>query len=133
MTRLWVKRVGNALYADGDESLAAMELLPFEKPIQADLKQPVSAKFKRLYFGICSRIGKGIGKDTDWVSEALKVETERYQVFRYGGKSHVVLASISKMDAPTFKAYFEDALQVVYGRWNIPPESIADILAEGRE
>ena len=50
MTRLWVKRVNNSLYPDGDELLAAMELLPFDKPLQADLRQPKSPKFARLYW-----------------------------------------------------------------------------------
>lgn len=128
MTRLWVKRVNNSLYPDGDDALAAMELLPFDKPLQADLKQPKSQKFSRLYWSICARLASGLGKDRKWVSDALKVETERFSVFRYGARDHFVLHSTSDMEADQFKVYFEDALQIIYGRWGIDPSSIADLL-----
>lgn len=133
MTRLWVKRVGNALYGDGDEALAAMELLPFDKPLQADLRQPRNSKFSKLYWVICQRIGVGIGKDRQWVSDAFKVETGFCQVFNYGGKPHLVLKSTANLDEVAFKAYFESCVQIAYDRWGVDPASIADILEPGRE
>ena len=126
--RIWVRRVGNALFPDGDEANMELEKLPMDKPLQADLKQPRNPKFARLYWVLCTRIGQGIGKDRHWVSDAFKVEIGFCQVFNYGGKSHLVLKSTTDLDEVAFKEYFEECVQIAYNRWNVPPESIADLL-----
>lgn len=131
--RLWVKRVNNSLYPDGDDALAAMELLPFDKSLQADIKQPRNPRFSRLYWVLCQRIGQGIGKDRQWVSDAFKVEIGFCSVFSYGGKSHLVLKSTTDLDEVAFKEYFESCVACAYERWHVDPSSIKDILDPGKE
>lgn len=127
--KLWFRRVGHGLFPDGDEALSEFEKLPIDKPLEADLKQAKNPRFRRLYWVLCTRIGIGIGQSRKWVSDAFKVEAELYTIFKYGGRTHIVLGSTSDMDEPAFKEYFERCVQIAYSRWDVDPASVADILA----
>ena len=127
-----VKRIGNSLWPDGTEANAEFEKLPQDKEMMAEVTQPRSGPFHRLFFKLCQRIGAGIGKDTAWVMDAFKTATGHYDIFRYGGKEHLVLRSIAfhKMDGIAFKQFFERCVQVAYEEWRIDPASVADLLAK---
>jgi hypothetical protein len=128
--QLWLKRVGNALYPDGDESIVALENLPFDKALKAEITQPRNLQHHKLFFALCARIGKGIGKETEWVEKAFKAELGHVDIFNYGGKPHLALRSIAfhKMDQIAFNSFFNECVQVAYDQWHIDPASIADLL-----
>lgn len=128
--KLFVRRVGHALFPDGDASVAEFENLPQDKPLQADVTQPRNIKFHRLYFALCKRIGSGIGKDTDWVDRAFRTATGHYDIFRYGGEEKFVLRSIAfhKLDEIGFREFFNQCCEVAYTEWKIDPASVADLL-----
>lgn len=128
--RLYLRRIGNAFFADGDEANTEMEKLPQNKPLQADITQPRNLNHHRLFWAMCARIGTGIGQPADWVERAFKVEMGLFDVFKYGGRELPVLRSIafSKMDQTEFSEFFERAVAIAYDRWQIPPESLAALL-----
>jgi hypothetical protein len=133
--RFWAIRVGHSLVPADSESLAEFEKLPFEKPLQVEAKQPRNHKHSRLFFKLCSRIGAGIGKSTEWVENAFKVETEHFIHYSYGGKDHIILQSIAfqNMDQIAFREFFERCIQITYERWHIDPASVADLLAPNED
>ena len=130
MATVFLKRIGNALYPDGDASIAAVELLPFERTLKAEVTQPRSLPHHKLFWALCARIGQGIGKSAEWVADAFKVETKNFDIFSYGGKPHVVLRSIAfhKMDQIQFTAFFNECVQIAYREWKIDPADISDLL-----
>lgn len=128
--KFWAVRVGNALVPDGDGSLAEFEKLPFGKPLQTEVTQPRNSAHSRLYWKLCQRIGSGIGKPAEWVSDAFKVETGHYDQFDYGGRQHIVLRSIAfhKFDQIQFREFFESCIKIMYENWKIDTASVADLL-----
>ena len=124
-----VKR-GKGLEPYGDESIVEFANLPFEKPLQVDVAQPRNSGHHRLFWALCARIGRGIGKDAEWVERAFKVETGHYDIYKYGGKESLVLRSISfgKMDQIAFREFFEKCVEIMYRVWKIDPASVADLL-----
>lgn len=136
MAVIFVKRVGSALLPDGDESIATLDKLPFDRLLKAEVTEPRNIRFHNLFFKLCSRIGSGIGRDAAWVANALKIETGWTDVFEYGGKVHIVPRSIAfhKMDNLQFKEWFEQCVDVIYRVWGVDPASVADLLVpEGEE
>lgn len=128
--RFFAKRIGDALVPDGEVSFQEFDFLPMGKVLRIDAVQSRHIGFHRLYFALCARIGKGIGKPAEWVSNAFKVETGHYTVFHYGGKDVLQLDSIAfdKMDQVAFRTFFEECVQIAYRVWKIDPKSIADLL-----
>lgn len=128
--RLWCIKRGKGLEPYGDESVTEFAHLPFEKPLQVDVAQPRNSGHHRLFWALCARIGRGIGKDAEWVERAFKVETGHFDVFRYGKRESLVLRSIAfhKMDQLAFREFFERCVQIMYERWKIDPASVADLL-----
>lgn len=130
MTVLFVQRVGNALHADGDESVAAFADLPFAKKLRAEITQPRNIGLHRLYFALCARIAKGIGETTEFVDRAFRIEAGHVDVFEYGGKAHLVVRSLAfhKFDNLEFKVFWETCLRIMYERWRIDPAAVADLV-----
>jgi hypothetical protein len=133
VTRLFLKRVGNALYPDGDESVEALSHMPFGKTLRGEVDQPRSVKHMRLFFALCSRIAKGIGKPTEFVERAFKIETGHFDHYRLAsGRDVMVLGSIAfhRMDQVAFKEFWERCIQIMYEKWQIDPASVNDLLED---
>lgn len=128
--KFFAKRVGYALVPDGTESQEDFDKIPRGKTLKCEATQPRNLKMHRLFFKLCQRIGAAIGQDTEWVEKAFKVELEHFDVFEYGGKTHMVLRSIAfdKMDQTVFSQWFERCIEIMYRRWKIDPASVADLL-----
>ncbi len=133
--RLWAIRTGKGLEPHGDESIAEFANIPFDKPLQLDIAQPRNSAHHRLFWALCARIGRGIGKDAEWVERAFKVETGHYDIYRFHGKESLVLRSIAfgKMDQLAFREFFERCVQIMYEQWKIDPASVADILVKNED
>jgi hypothetical protein len=133
--KLFVVRRGEALWADGDESLAVLEKLPRDKLLKAEVTQSRNINHHRLFWALCARIGSGIGKDAEWVERAFKIETGHMDTMMYEGKVHVVLRSIafSQMDQIQFREFFESCVDIAYRVWKIDPAAVADLLLPGVE
>lgn len=131
MAVFFVQRVGNSLAPDGDESIAEFADVPFGKTLRCEVKQPRNLSHHKLFWGLCARIGKGIGHDAQWVERAFCVETGHYDIYKFGGKTHLVIRSIAfqKMDQIQFREFFEKCVQIAYSIWKIDPASVADLLA----
>lgn len=131
--KLWLRRVGNALYASNDEAVEIMGRIPANKPLFGDVRVPRSKSFDGLFWTMCARIGEGIGKEADWVKEALMIETGRvHEYTTRTGKVVLIVDSMSHqaMDAVAFKRFFEECLEVIYGKWQIDPKVFADLFKE---
>lgn len=128
--KFWAIKRGMHLEPHGTESIEEFDRLPTHKPLQIDVTQPRNLEHHRLFWALCARIGKGIGKDAEWVERAFKVETGHFDVYTYAGKESMVLRSISfaKMDQIAFREFFEACVQVAYRVWRIDPASVADLL-----
>lgn len=129
--RLWAVKRGKGLEPYGDESVTEFAHLPFEKPLQVDVAQPRNSGHHRLFWALCARIGRGIGKDAEWVERAFKVETGHFDIYRYNNRENIVLRSIAfgKMDEIQFTKFFNDCCEIMYRVWKIDPASVADLLA----
>lgn len=134
--RLWLKRVGNALYPDGDDSVEALSRLPFDKALHGQVDQPRNLKHLRLYWALCARIGKGIGKDEDFVDRAFKIETGHFAHYTLAdGRDCIVLGSIAfhKMtDQTKFDAFWKECMDIMFRIWRIAPESVNDLIEDKR-
>lgn len=131
MTKFWTKRIGSTLCIYDTDSAAEFEHVPWRTPLRTEVTQPRNYEYHKLFFALCSRIARGIGKDTDFVVKALKIETGRYTVFTtLRGREVLQLDSIAfhNMDAIAFKSFFEECVAVIYEKWNIEPASVADLL-----
>jgi hypothetical protein len=128
--RFFGQRIGNGLVPDGADSVEEFERLPFGKVLRIDAVQSRSLAHHRLFFALCHRIGKGIGRPAEWVSDAFKVETKHYHIFEYGSKAVLQLDSIAfdKMDQTAFRTFFEECVQIAYREWRIDPADLADLL-----
>jgi hypothetical protein len=131
LSELYAKRVGNALYPDGDESIVEFGRLPFGKPLRVEVRQPRNVQFHRLYFALCKRIADGIGSTAENVSDVLKVATGHVTIIRtksYGDVKIPKSISFAKMDQTAFSGFFERCVQVIYAEWGIEPNAVADLL-----
>lgn len=124
-------RKGTALFPVGDEFVAEFDELPQDKPLKIEVTQPRKLKFLRLYWSLCARIGKGVGKPSEWIDRAFKIETGHVEVYRYGGKEHLIIGSIAfhnMKDDGVFSQFFNSCVTVAYERWGVDPASVADLL-----
>ena len=131
VTQIWLKRVGNALYPDGDASIDALSLLPFGRPLRGEIDQPRNLKHHKLFFALCARIAKGIGKDAEFVERAFKIETGHFAHYTLAnGRDVVVLGSIAfhKFDQVAFDAFWKECLDIMYRIWRIDPKAVADLI-----
>lgn len=135
MTRLWVKRIGEALVPDGTESVEALSFLPFDRTLRAEVEQPRNLKHHKLFWSLCARIGKGIGKNAEFVERAFKIETGHFSHYTLAdGRDCIVLGSIAfhKMDQIQFDHFWRDCLEIMFRVWKIAPEGVNDLLEDKR-
>lgn len=128
--KFWAVRHGDALFPEGTELNLEFEKVPRDKPLQVEVSQPRNPAHHRLFWALCARIARGIGQTAEWVERAFKVETGHFDIYKYGGKEHMVLRSIAfhNMDQIQFKEFFENCVQIMYRVWKIDPASVADLL-----
>lgn len=133
--KLPMVKISGCLVPDGTEAHIQFDKISLNKRLMAEITQPRNYNHHKLYFALCARIASGIGQTTEWVSDAFKIETGHFTQFSYGGKQHIVLASINfqKMDQIAFSEFFERCCQVAYERWKIDPASVADLLVKNED
>lgn len=131
MTTLFVRRIGNVLVADGDESISALSAIPFGKSLKAEIKQPRNSAFHRLFFAVCKRIGDGVGKDAEQIATVFKLATGHYDVIHsktYGELKIPRSISFAKMEETDFRKFYEKCIVVAFEEWRIEPEALADLI-----
>ena len=131
MTVLYLKRVGNALLPDGDESVSALSAIPFCKSLKAEIKQPRNPAFHRLFFSICRRIGDGVGCSEEQIATVFKLATGHYDIIR--SKRHGELKipksiSFAAMDDTKFREFFDKCIVVAFEEWGIERAALADLI-----
>lgn len=132
MTTLYLKRVGFYLVPDGEESVSALAMLPFNKSFKAEVKQPRNPAFHRLFFAICKRIGDGVGHDAEQIATVFKLATGHYDTIkskRHGELKIPKSISFAQMDQTSFSEFFEKCVLICYDEWGIPADALADLLA----
>lgn len=136
MTILYVRRVGNALFPDGDESICQLAKVPFGKALKAEVKQPRNGAFHRLYFALCNRIADGIGSEAESVSTVFKMATNHVDVIRtksYGDVKVPRSISFAKMDETAFREFFDRCIKVAFEQWGLEATAFADLLDQKTE
>lgn len=131
MAEIFLKRVGNALWPDGDESVCELAKLPFGKPLKAEVKQPRNPRFHRLYFALCHRIANGIGSEAEAVSSVFKFATNHVDVIKtksYGDVKVPKSISFAKLDETSFREFFNRCLVVAFEEWGLDGGAFADLL-----
>jgi hypothetical protein len=132
VTILFLRRVGNSLVPDGDESIVEFVGLPFGKPMRCEVKQPRNGAFHRLYWALCARIAGGIRADAENISDVLKIATGHYTTIRsksYGEIRVPKSISFAAMDNQAFGKFFEECVRVIYAEWGVEPSAVEDLLA----
>lgn len=130
---IWLKRVGNGLFADSDDSAAEFAKLPFGKTLQAVVKQPRNARHARLYWALCHRIGAAIGADAENISDLLKIETGYCTIIhskKYGEIRLPKSISFASMDQSAFHDFFEACVRVIYENWSISRSDVLDAVSD---
>lgn len=128
MSVLWLKRVGNALVPDADDSASQLARLPFGKALRAEVKQPRNTRHHRLYFALCHRIADAVGSTAENVSDLLKIETGHCDIIRskkYGEIRLPKSIAFASMTQDEFSKFFERCVLCVYENWGI---ARADVL-----
>lgn len=131
MTILYLRRIGNALYPDGDESISELLKLPFGKSFRAEVKQPRNVQFHRLYFALCKRIADGVGRDAEEISTIFKFATghvEQVHSRTYGYIKVPRSISFAKLDNAAFTEFFSKCVEVALTEWGIDGADIADLV-----
>lgn len=131
VTVLYVKRVGNTLMPDGDESVAAMASVPFGKSLKAEIKMQRNVAFHRLFFALCKRIGDGVGVDAENIATIFKLATGHYTLVkskRHGELKIPKSISFAKLDNISFTEFVNKCIRVAYEEWGIDPASLEDLL-----
>lgn len=131
MTTLFLRRVGNTLAPDGDESVSELLSLPFGKSFKAEVKLPRNPRFHRLYFALCKRIADGIGRDAEEISTVFKFATghiEQIHSKTYGYIKVPKSISFAKLDETAFRKFFDACVAVALTEWGIEAEALADLL-----
>lgn len=131
MAEIFLKRVGNALWPDGDESVCELAKLHFGKPLKAEVKQPRNPRFHRLYFALCHRIANGIGSEAETVSSVFKFATNHVDIIKtksYGDVKVPKSISFAKLDETSFREFFNRCLVVAFEEWGLDAEAFADLL-----
>jgi len=136
MAELFLKRVGMALWPDGDASVCEFAKLPFGKALKAEVKQPRNPAFHRLYFALCHRIAGGIGSDAETISNVFKFatgHTDSIKTKSYGEVKIPKSISFSKMDGTQFREFFDRCIAVAFTEWGLDAEAFADLLDQKTE
>ncbi len=131
MTVLFLRRVGNALLPDGDESISELLSIPFGKSLKAEVKMPRNPRFHRLYFALCKRIADGVGRDAEEISTVFKFaagHVDQIHSKTYGYIRVPKSISFAKMDEASFRKFFDDCVRVALVEWGIEAASLADLL-----
>lgn len=130
--KLWLTRDGNVLHPADTESLVQFAKIPFDKALQAEMKQPRNPRYHRWFFKICSRISEGVGSDAETIANVFKHATGHVTIVKtksYGDVMFPKSISFAKMDDIKFHEFVERCIACAYTEWGIPPESLADLLA----
>lgn len=133
MTVLWLKRVGNALVPDGDDSAAEFAKIPFAKSMRWEGKAPRNTAHHRLYWGLVHRIAAAIGETAETVSDLLKIETGHCTLIhskKYGEVRLPRSIAFAKMDQSAFSEFFERCVAVIYSQWGIVRSDILDAVGD---
>lgn len=139
MTELWLRKVGTALFPDGDESIAVFDRLPSQKPLHCDVKRPRHLEHHRLYFKLLHRVADYLSDDsitTEVLHILFKLNAGIYTLVQLpNGDLHKHVGSIawSKMNQDAFHTFFEKTVAYIYGPLRIPPGVVADLLVKDRE
>lgn len=131
MTTLWLRRVGNALYPDGDESVAEFSKLPFSKPLRCEVKQPRNGGHHRQFWAVCARIANGTGTASENISDVLKIATGHYTSIRSKSYGEIRLPksiAFHNMDETSFCEFFNRCMTVIFEEWGIDRDAFSDIL-----
>lgn len=134
--KFFVKRVGNVLVADGDDSADAMRELPAGKVLSAEVKQPRNVQFHRLFWALCKRIGDGVGADAEQIATVFKLSTGHYDVVvsKTHGEIRVPKSiSFASLDQQGFSAFFEKCVQTAFLEWGIEPAAVNDLIGPKTE
>lgn len=131
MSILFLRRVGNTLHGEGDESVCELLKLPMNKALRCEVKMPRNPRFHALYFALCARIASGIGSDAETISTVFKYSTGHYDIIR--SKKHGELKvpksiSFAKLDNTSFREFFEKCILVAFTEWSLEPSAFADLL-----
>lgn len=136
MTVLYVRRIGNALFPDGEESICQIAKIPMGKILKAEVKQPRNGAHHRLYFALCNRIADGIGSEADSVSTVFKMATNHVDTIRtksYGDVKVPRSISFAKMDQTAFREFFDLCVKTAFEQWGLEPQAFADLLDQKTE
>lgn len=131
MTALYLRRVGNVLHPDGDESIGELLKLPFGKAMKCEVKQQRNSAFHRLYFALCHRIAEGIGSNSEAISTTFKYATGHYETVKtksYGEVKIPLSISFAKCDNTQFREFFDKCIAVAFTEWGLEPEAFSDLL-----
>lgn len=131
MTTIYLRRVGNALFPEGDEAIAELVKLPFAKSLRGEIKQPRNPAFHRLFWALCSRIANGIGAEPESIASVFKLATGHVETVRtksYGDMKIPKSISFAKLDEIGFRTFFDKCLQVAWLEWHLDPAEFADLL-----
>lgn len=133
MVHLYLRRVGNSLVPDSQESIEQISKFPFGKILRAEVKRDRSGPHHRLFWSMCSRIANAIGSDVDAVSNVLKVATGHCTWIQTKSHGRIPLPnsiSFKSMDQIAFKAFFEKCLDTIYSEWSIERPDILAVVAD---
>lgn len=131
MAEIWMRRVGNALFPDGDESIAELTKLPFGKSMRVTTKLPRNARFHRLYFAVCARIAGGVGQTSENISDVLKIATGHYTTIKSKTHGEIRIPKSIAFQAMTqtdFNDFYERCLVVIFSEWGIERAALSDLI-----
>lgn len=133
---LYLRRIGNALWPDGDEAICELAKLPMGKPLKAEVKQPRNPRFHRLYWALCARIASGVGRDAEEISTVFKFATghvDQIHSKTYGYIKVPRSISFAKLDNQGFREFFDRCVETAFTEWGLEPEAFADLLDQKTE
>lgn len=136
MAEVWLRRVGDSLFPDGDASICEFAKIPFGKPLRAEVKQPRNPAFHRLYFALCHRIAGGIGSDAETISNVFKFATDHIDIVKtksYGEVKITKSISFAKMDNGQFRDFFDRCVSVAFTEWGLDATAFSDLLDQKTE
>lgn len=134
VTKLWLKRVKNALYPDSVEAQEVFERLPQGKALFCEVKQPRSASHNRLYWALLHRVAKWLDQenvDADVLHEFYKLKAGLVVIWKTpSGEIRTEPASTAfhRLDQVKFNEFFEKVVRITYADLQVPPALIADLL-----
>jgi len=137
---MMVRRVGNVLHADGDDSFEELLKLPFNKSMKAEVIQSRNLPHFRLFWTLCGRIGAATGTHRENIADIIKIETGHCTIVRskkYGELRIPKSISFAHMSQGEFNTFFEACVRTIYENWGIERAdvlaSVADLLAPKTE